>query len=202
MRITEASLTLKSSSFIASLVNFGGPGLVLIGLVDNSAIPLPSGMDILMIWLLAGHRRSWIYYALMATAGSLFGAYVTYALGKRGGREALEKKLPRRKVQSGYKRYEKWGFWSVFAATLIPPPFPIAAAWLTAGAMRYSVTKFLGAVASGRSVRYSIIAYLASRHSQIGSFVANRRINKGRQSVRALFIAQNFRIYPTEVIDG
>ena len=82
------------------------------------------------------------------------------------GREALEKKLPRRRVQSGYNRFEKWGFWSVFAATLMPPPFPIAAAWLTAGAMRYSVTKFLGAVASGRSVRYSIVAYLASRHSE------------------------------------
>jgi len=104
MRITEASLTLKSSSFIASLVNFGGPGLVLIGLVDNSAVPLPSGMDILTIWLSAGHRRSWIYYALMATVGSLFGAYVTYALGKRGGarsvREEAAKEKSSKRIQS------------------------------------------------------------------------------------------------------
>jgi membrane protein YqaA with SNARE-associated domain len=157
-------LSLKQSPFTFWVLRLGGVGLLFVGVVDNSAVPLPSGMDLLTIWLAAGHGRSWAYYAIMATVGSIAGAYITYRLGKKGGKEALEKKLPRKKVEQGYKRFEKWGFWSVLAATLMPPPFPIAAAWLTVGALRYSATKFLIAVASGRAVRYGIIAYVANRY--------------------------------------
>jgi membrane protein DedA with SNARE-associated domain len=50
----------------------------------------------------------------------------------------------------------------------MPPPFPIAATWLTAGAMRYPWTRFLGALLLGRFLRYGLIAYFASRY---GTFV-------------------------------
>jgi membrane protein DedA with SNARE-associated domain len=59
-------------------------------------------------------------------------------------------------------------FGSIFVATLMPPPFPIAAAWLTAGAMRYPRSRFLGALLLGRFLRYGAIAYFASRY---GTFV-------------------------------
>ena len=53
------------------LWHLGGPGLILVGLVDNSVIPTPGGMDILTVILTVKHRELWWYYGLMALAGSL-----------------------------------------------------------------------------------------------------------------------------------
>lgn len=185
-------LLLKQSRFTFWLLRLGGVGLLLFGIVDNSAFPLPSGMDVLTIWLAAGHGRNWVYYAVMATAGSIAGAYVTYHLGKKGGKEALDKKLPRQRVEQGYKRFERWGFWSVVAATLMPPPFPIAAAWLTVGALRYSVLKFLIAVASGRAVRYGIIAYVANRYGVLLLNTLSKYYKPAFVVVVCLFIIAGF----------
>ena len=53
------------------LVRLGGPGLVVLGIADNSVIPLTGSMDVLTMWLAARHRDLWPYYALMATAGAV-----------------------------------------------------------------------------------------------------------------------------------
>jgi len=49
------------------LRHLGGVGLVLLGLADNSLIPLTGSMDVLTIWLAARHHEPWPYYAVMAT---------------------------------------------------------------------------------------------------------------------------------------
>ena len=76
------------------LRRMGGPGLVLLGIADSSIIPLTGSMDVLTILLAAHHRTWWPYYALMATLGSILGSYITYSLAKKGGKQALERRLP------------------------------------------------------------------------------------------------------------
>jgi membrane protein YqaA with SNARE-associated domain len=76
-------------SLVGWFLHFGGAGLILIGLVDNSAIPVPAGMDLLTTWLAAGRRHPWFYYAILATIGSAIGGYSTYRIGEKGGKEAL-----------------------------------------------------------------------------------------------------------------
>src|SRR3989442_14155357 len=68
------------------LRRLGGPGLILLGLADNSVIPMPGSMDALTIWLAASHRDWWPYYAFMATAGAVLGGYITYRLAREGER--------------------------------------------------------------------------------------------------------------------
>src|ERR1700722_16009063 len=60
------------------LHHLGGPGLIVLGLIDNSVIPVPGSMDALTIILSANQRKLWPYYALMATIGSVIGGYLTY----------------------------------------------------------------------------------------------------------------------------
>jgi len=57
--------------------HLGGAGLILLGLLDSSAIPVPGSMDALTIVLSAHARQWWPYYAFMATAGSVIGGYLT-----------------------------------------------------------------------------------------------------------------------------
>jgi membrane protein YqaA with SNARE-associated domain len=144
------------------LHRLGGVGLVVLGLADNSLVPLPGSVDALTIVLAASRREWWWYYAFMAAVGSVLGGYLTYRLGSKGGKEALEKKLPKDKAAKAYRTFERWGFGSVFVPALMPPPVPIVPFLLTAGALQYSTRKFLAALAAGRALRYMLLAWLGS----------------------------------------
>jgi len=146
------------------LIHLGGPGLILLGLADNSVIPLPGSMDVLTIWLAAYHRDIWFYYAIMATAGAVIGGYVTYRLAYKSGKRALERRFSPKKVEKVFSKFEHWGFWAVAIPALLPPPFPIVPALLAAGAMEFPRKKFLVSLALGRGVRYTILAFLGEHY--------------------------------------
>jgi membrane protein YqaA with SNARE-associated domain len=148
------------------LRRMGGPGLVLLGIADNSVIPLTGSMDVLTIWLAARHHEPWPYYAFMATLGAVIGGYITYALARKGGKEAMERKLSKRRAAQFSKAFERWGFAAVAVPALMPPPFPFVPFLLAAGAMQYSPKKFLGALTLGRGVRYSIAAFLGFHYGR------------------------------------
>lgn len=148
------------------LRRLGGPGLVLLGIADNSVIPLTGSMDVLTIWLAARHHEPWPYYAFMATLGAVLGGYITYAMARKGGKEAMERRLSKRKAKQVSKAFERWGFFAVALPALMPPPFPFLPFLLAAGAMQYSPKKFLGSLTLGRGVRYSIGAYLGFHYGR------------------------------------
>ena len=83
----------------------------MLGVADNSVIPLTGSMDVLTIYLAARHREMWPYYALMATLGAVIGGYITYALARKGGKQAMERKLSKRRAAKVYATFERWGFW-------------------------------------------------------------------------------------------
>jgi len=144
------------------LRHLGGVGLVLLGLADNSIIPLPGSVDILTIVLAAHHSRLWWYYAFMATVGAVIGGYITYGLARRGGKQAFERKLSKKTAEKVFKRFERWGFFAVAVPAILPPPFPIVPFLLAAGALQYSRRKFVLALALGRGVRFTIVAGLGA----------------------------------------
>src|SRR5271170_6544163 len=131
-------LLATTKSALRWLIHLGGPGLILLGLADNSLIPLPGSTDVVTI-LLAAHRpQVWFYYAVMATAGAVLGGYLTYRMARKGGKETLEKKFSQRKVKKVYAIFERWGFAAVAIPAILPPPFPIVPMLLAAGAMQRS----------------------------------------------------------------
>jgi membrane protein YqaA with SNARE-associated domain len=148
------------------LRRMGGPGLVLLGIADNSLIPLTGSMDVLTIWLAARHREPWPYYAVMATLGAVIGGYITYALARKGGKEAMERKLSKKRAEKVSKTFERWGFWAVAVPALLPPPFPFVPFLLAAGALQYPPKKFVASLMVGRGVRYSIAAFLGFHYGR------------------------------------
>ena len=66
-------------------ITLGGPGLILLGLLDSSVIPIPGSMDAMTIVLAAHQKTWWMYYAVMATIGSVVGAYITYRIARKQG---------------------------------------------------------------------------------------------------------------------
>lgn len=148
------------------IAHLGALGFIPLGLLDSSIIPVPGSMDVLTIVLAARNQELWLYYAAMATLGSVIGGIVTYRIARKGGKETLERKLRPRTVKKVYAIFERWGFGAIAIAALLPPPAPLVPMLLTAGAMQYSVKKFILALTLGRMARYSILAFLAARYGR------------------------------------
>ncbi|MGC2517446.1 MAG: VTT domain-containing protein [Terriglobales bacterium] len=166
MPLPAIVLLASKKSALRWLIHLGGPSLILLGLVDNSVIPLPGSTDIVTILLAAHHREPWGYYAIMATAGALIGGYLTYRMARKGGKETLEKRFSKRTTKKVYAIFERWGFAAVAIPALLPPPFPIVPMLLAAGAMQYPTKKFLTALAVGRGLRFIILAYLGYHYGR------------------------------------
>jgi membrane protein YqaA with SNARE-associated domain len=171
--LIAASLPAALRSMRHWLFHLGGLGLIPLGLLDNSPIPLPGIMDVATILFSARQQQLWLYYALMATVGSVMGGFVSYRLARKGGKAALERRFSRRRVDKICKIFERWGFSAIAIPALLPPPVPMVPFLLAAGAMQYPVKKFLSALTLGRISRYLILAYLAARYGRhIIAFIA------------------------------
>lgn len=146
--------------------HLGGPGLVVLGIVDSSVIPIPGSMDALTIVLAAHHRQLWPYYAAMATFGSVFGAYITFRLARREGKERLKRTLSRGWKKKAMDFFKKWRFWAIAVPAILPPPIPVVPFVVAAGATDYPSKRFVGAMTLGRVVRYGLLAYFANLYGR------------------------------------
>ena len=146
----------------------GGLGLILLGLVDNTPfVSAPPGSeDVFLILLCAHHPHWWVYYAFMATVGEVLGGYLGYRLSAKGGHETFEKKVGRPRAEKIYKYFEKRGFLTVLAGSMLPPPFPFSPVVMAAGVMQYPRKKFLSALFTGRTTRFLIEAFLGRVYGQ------------------------------------
>ena len=146
----------------------GGAGLILLGLADNSVVPLPGSIDALTIILAASKREWWWVYAISATIGAVIGGFLTFRLSRRGEEvlEDKEQKIPKDKLKKIQQIFEKWGFGSVMIPAILPPPVPIVPFLVTAGAMKYPTHKFIASLSLGRGIRYFIVAWLGKRYGE------------------------------------
>src|SRR5690348_13898610 len=130
-----------SRNFLRWLYRLGGPGLVLLGMVDNSIVPVTGSMDVFTILLCAQGKEWWPYYALMATVGAVLGGYTTYRLARtQGDRKDVRSQSWMQRVK---KVFERWGALSIVLPALLPPPFPMVPFLTVAGMARYPRKKFL-----------------------------------------------------------
>lgn len=158
----------------------GGPGLILLGLSDNTPfISAPPGSVDVCVILLAAHRPEWwAYYAFMTMVGEVLGGYLTYRISRKGGKRALEKKVSKQRAEMVYRGFEKFGSITVLAGALLPPPFPFTTVLMTAGVLQYPRRKFLPALIAGRALRFFAEAYLGRiyGHQMISYFSRHYRM--------------------------
>jgi membrane protein YqaA with SNARE-associated domain len=167
-------LLLLESGLWTWIHRLGGPGLILLGIIDNSVIPIPGGVDIFLI-LLASHRRVWwLYYAFMAVVGAVLGGYLTYRLAEKGGEETLEREIGKQRAQKVYDKFKRRGFGTIAVSAVLPPPFPMVPVLMAAGVLQYPRKKFLAALASGRAARYFALALMGRFYGTAILTILNR----------------------------
>lgn len=167
-------LTLLSTGLWSTLKNLGIVGQVLLGIADASVIPTPGSLDALTVLLAASNQKLWWLYALAATVGSVAGGYLTYRIGVRGGKEALENRVPPKKLERIYSMSQRYGFGAIMVPAILPPPVPLSPFLIAAGAMKVPKHKFLTAFSVGRLIRYGVFAFLGKVYGkQLLGFVSH-----------------------------
>ena len=150
------------------LHHLGGPGLIVLGLIDNSVVPVPGSMDALTIILAANQRKLWPYYALMATIGSVIGGYLTYRIAFRQGKGAMERKFSRKRMDKVTKTFEKWGFGAVLIPAILPPPAPMVPFLIAAVApCNTPAISFWLRLPSAGGIRFTILACLSAFYGRL-----------------------------------
>jgi membrane protein YqaA with SNARE-associated domain len=151
---------------IQALAVFGGLvswwGLWLVAALDASVVFfVPLVVDIGVVLLASrSHNLFWIY-PFVAASGFVFGAAITYTIGKGLGVAGLERFVPPKRLAGFRKRIKGKGAVALALLSFIPPPFPFTACILTAGALRVSMPLFLGTLALTRLLQYGAEAVLA-----------------------------------------
>lgn len=137
-------------------------GAYLLAALDASMVFfLPFGIDALVIYLAARHGMFFWIYPLLATAGSVTGAAITYWIGRKAGELGLERLVPNHRFERFRSRVQKQGGAAMASAALLPPPFPLTPFVLTCGALEVDRTIFFSTFALMRLIRFGGEAALA-----------------------------------------
>ncbi len=143
------------------LIHLGALGVFAVSALDASPIPLPlPGSTDLLLLLLVAHRGNPWLMAIAAISGSVFGAYLTWSAGKKGGAKMVQRYVPEKFM----KKIEAWvkrnGMLTVALACILPPPIPLLPFLLCAGAFGVERKRYLASIAMARGARYGLEAWL------------------------------------------
>jgi membrane protein YqaA with SNARE-associated domain len=137
-------------------------GAFLMAALDTSMLFfLPFGIDAVVIFLSASNEELFWLYPLLATAGSLTGAALTFWIGRRAGAAGLERLVPGKRLQRLKCKVNEKGAVALAVPALLPPPFPLTPFILTCGALDVSRWRFFVTFGIVRLLRFGAEAVLA-----------------------------------------
>jgi membrane protein YqaA with SNARE-associated domain len=149
--------------------HLGGPGLLLLGILDSSFLVAPLGNDLLVVAMTAHYRSGprMLYYAAMSTLGSVLGCLLVDVILRPAGEKGLERRLPRKRLDYLKGKVEKNAAWALIVASIAPPPFPFTPFIMAAAALQYPRIRLLTVTGAARMVRFTalgVLALLFGRH--------------------------------------
>jgi membrane protein YqaA with SNARE-associated domain len=140
------------------LAPLGPWGVFAIAAIDGSLFGMP--IDFAVATYVYNDRRHFLFYVILASAGSALGSLVIYAIGYFSGETVVRKRIPAERFAKIHASFERHEFWAVMFPAMLPPPTPFKLFVLAASAFEMRVSHFLGAVFAGRMVRFLVLALL------------------------------------------
>ena len=147
----------------AFALSIGGPGLFLVAFLDSSFLSLPEINDLLVAAVVIQQKELMLYYATMATLGSVVGCLGLYWFGRRGGDSLVRRRFSGAKIERAMRLYNRYGVLAVGVPAILPPPAPFKIFVLLAGVAAVPIWQFVATVAVARGFRYVVVGMLAVR---------------------------------------
>ncbi len=137
-------------------------GVIVLAALDSTLFfSLPFGIDAAVILLAARLRNMWWIVPLIATAGSVGGAAITFWMGMKIGDQGLERWVSHKRLLRIRAYVRDRGAVALAVLDLIPPPFPFTPFVLAAGALDVSARMFFVTLAICRMLRFGLESALA-----------------------------------------
>ena len=135
---------------------YAGPALFILSFAEASFFLLPP--DVLLMALTLGNPTWGLYYAAIATVGSVLGGIFGYAIGWWGGRPLLVRFIGQERVATVHQVFERYEGWTILIAGLTPVPYKVFT--LGAGAFYVNFKVFVIASLISRGARFFLVAGL------------------------------------------
>jgi membrane protein YqaA with SNARE-associated domain len=151
-----------------TLLAWGPWGALALAVFDSLGIPVPGGVDALLITMGAHNQRAGFLAAGLAAIGSTIGSVILFLLARKGGEVYLEAR-----TKNGWQRkfrgwFHHYGALTVLIPALLPVPgLPLKVFVLCAGALGMRPVTFVLIVLCARIVRFFGLAYLGA---QMGTY--------------------------------
>jgi undecaprenyl-diphosphatase len=151
------------------LLGWGLVGLLIAAFTESFCSPILP--DVVLIPIALAQPENAIYYGCVATAASIVGGVIGYAIGRRIGVSSARKMIPAKYEEKIRTVVDKNAKWAIFLAALSPIPYKFVS--ITAGALKIDFTVFMVASIVGRAKRFLLegilIYYYGPRAVQIFS---------------------------------
>jgi membrane protein YqaA with SNARE-associated domain len=130
-----------------------------------AATLIPASSEALLLVLFQQGYTPWLLW-LAATTGNTLGSCVNWFLGREIVRFRDRRWFPvsPQQLQKAQALFNRYGTWSLLLAWLPVVGDPLT---LVAGVLRVRFVLFLLLVATGKSLRYAVVIYMASRLLQL-----------------------------------
>ena len=140
---------------------FGPWGIFLVALGDSAFVPLPQGVDALIIAQTIAAPDTAYLAAALGVVGSAFGSYILYSIARRVGRAMLENKATGKGIERMRRQIKKYDALVLVLPTMIPLPLPMKIFVIAAGVFQMNLYRFVAVIVFARVIRYFGIAYTA-----------------------------------------
>jgi len=144
-----------SRSFFISL---GAPGLFAVAFLEFFLLPVPP--DLVLIPLAVARPEFAFLYAGVATAGSVSAGLVGYAIGRKGGRPALESRFSGERVDRAEAYVDRRGLATLTFGAFAPIPEGYELLSIGAGVFGMDLRSYLAGSLAGRGGKYFLEAVL------------------------------------------
>jgi membrane protein YqaA with SNARE-associated domain len=128
----------------------GSFGLFLVAFMESSFFPVPP--DLLLIALALAEPDKALWFALIATIGSVLGGMFGYLIGYIGEHAVLSKMFSKAKIEKVHRLFNKYEFGAIFFAGFTPIPYKVFT--ISAGVFYINFKKFVLASFLSRGSRF------------------------------------------------
>ena len=149
--------------FLHFLFHLGYFGPFVLGILDSSFLVLPFGNDLLVVVLIAHHHAGFFVYVLSAACGSTVGVFLLSSVARKFGEDGIRKVAGQKQFDRLKKHVGDHSGVAVAIGCLAPPPFPFTMVIASASALGYSIWRLLGINFVTRTIRFTILGFLAMK---------------------------------------
>jgi len=150
-------------SLFAKLVALGPLGVFILALLDSTGIPLPGGVDALLVVVANQAPATGYLCAALATIGSLIGSMILFTIARKGGQKYLDSVASGPRGMKFREWFSRYGLVTVFVPCISVIPMPMKAFVACAGVLGIRRTHFAITILLARIPRYFFLAWLGQQ---------------------------------------